>query len=61
MVWSWVPYKVSHRGVTLGAGDGSVLLIGTDDDTFDGILITNGVVIDITEYVTEVSTLRDDD
>jgi len=52
---------VSQRGVILGFGDGSVLLIGTDDGTLGSIVITDGVVIDVTEGVTEINTLGDDD
>jgi len=52
---------VSQRGVTLGACDGSILLIGTDDGTLNSIVITDGVVLDVTEGVTERNTIGDDD
>jgi len=52
---------VSQRGVILGAGDGSVLLLGIDDGTVDGIVTTDDIVLDVTEGVTEINKLGNDD
>ena len=46
---------------TLGAGDGSVLITGNYDNTLDGIVIPDGVVIYVIEGVIEINTLGDDD
>ena len=51
---------MSQRGVTIGADDGLVLLLGTDNGTLDGIVITDSVVIDVIGCFTEGNTLGDD-